>query len=247
MIKRIAPAADVIDITHGIGPQQVMRGALVLADALPYMPVGVHLAVVDPGVGGPRRPLALRGGDGRLYVGPDNGLLLVAADRLGGVAEAVEILNPAVMLESVAPTFHGRDVFAPAAAHLALGTALFELGPALDPAQLVRLELPVARAEPGRIQAGVLAIDRFGNVRLNVTAADLERAGIAQGGHVEVEVAARRYSALVARIFADVRPGEIILYEDSSGSHALAVNRGSAARLLAAVVGQEITLIGEQA
>ncbi len=89
MIKRIAPAADVIDITHGIGPQQVMRGALVLADTLPYMPVGVHLAVVDPGVGGPRRPLALRGGDGRLYVGPDNGLLLVAADRLGGVAEAV--------------------------------------------------------------------------------------------------------------------------------------------------------------
>ena len=246
MIKRIAPDADVIDITHGIGPQQVMRGALVLADTLPYMPVGVHLAVVDPGVGGPRRPLALRGGDGRLYVGPDNGLLLVAADRLGGVLEAVEILNPAFMLESVAPTFHGRDVFAPAAAHLARGAALCELGPALDPGELVRIELPVARVEPGLIQASVLAIDRFGNVRLNVTADELGRAGIAQGGTVEVEVAARRYSALVARIFADVRPGEIILYEDSSGSHALAVNRGSAARLLATMVGQEVTLSGER-
>ena len=122
VIRRIAPEAVLIDITHGIPPQQVMRGALTLADALPYMPTGVHLAVVDPGVGGVRRPVALRGEDGRLYAGPDNGLLLVAADRLGGIADAVEITNPAVMLEAVSPTFHGRDIFAPAAAHLALGS-----------------------------------------------------------------------------------------------------------------------------
>ena len=246
VIKRIAPEASVIDITHGIGPQQVLRGALVLADTLPYMPVGVHLAVVDPGVGGPRWPLALRGGDGRLYVGPDNGLLIVAADRLGGVAEAVELANPAFMLEPVSPTFHGRDIFAPAAAHLALGAELADLGPRLDPAELIRLELPVARVESGRIQASVLAIDRFGNVRLNVAGTDLDRAGIARGSAVEIEIASRRYSALVARIFGDVRPGEIILYEDSSGSLALAVNRGSASRLLATMVGQEVTLVGDR-
>jgi hypothetical protein len=242
VIKRIAPRADVIDITHGIAPQQVLQGALVLADTLPFMPVGVHLAIVDPGVGGNRRPLALRGGDGRLYVGPDNGLLLVAADRLGGAEEAVEIVNPAYLLEPVSPTFHGRDIFAPAAAHLACGVPLAELGPPLVPADLVRLELPAARIEPGRIQATVLVVDRFGNVRLNTAAHDLEAAGLEHGEQVDVEIASRRYSALVARTFVDAHPGGLILYEDSSGSLALAVNRGSAARLLATVVGQEVLL-----
>jgi S-adenosyl-L-methionine hydrolase (adenosine-forming) len=245
VIKRIAPAADVIDITHGIGPQQVLRGALVLAETLPYMPNGVHVAVVDPEVGGPRRPLALRGGDGRLYVGPDNGVLLLAAERLGGVLEAVEITNRQFMLEPVSPTFHGRDVFAPAAAHLALGLALSEFGPSVDPRELIRLELPPPRVEKGRIQATILRVDRFGNIRLNVAGGDLEHAGIALRSHVEVEVASRRYSAVVARVFADVRPGELVLYEDSSRSLALAVNLGSAARLLATMEGQEVTLVGE--
>jgi S-adenosylmethionine hydrolase len=235
----------VIDITHGIGPQQVLRAALVLAETLPYMPRGVHLAVVDPEVGGPRRPLALRGEDGRLYVGPDNGVLLIAAERLGGVREAVEIANRLFMLEPVSPTFHGRDIFAPAAAHLSLGTPLSELGPALDPGELVRLELPRARVEKGRIQATVLRVDRFGNVRLNVAGEDLERAGIALRSQVEVEIAGRRYSAVAARVFADVRPGQVVLYEDSSRSLALAVNLGSAARLLATMEGQEVTLLGE--
>lgn len=242
MIARIAPDAQVIDITHGIAPQQVLQGAVVLADSLPFMPVGVHLGIVDPGVGGPRRPLALRGGDGRLYVGPDNGLLPLAADRLGGVLEAVELVEPRFMLEPISPTFHGRDVFAPAAAHLALGVPLAELGPPLDPESLVRLELTSPKVDRGRIQATVLGVDRFGNVRLNATRAALERAGIATGEDVEVEIAGRRYSALAARTFADVRPGGVIVYEDSAGSVALAVNRGSAARLLAAVVGQEATL-----
>lgn len=231
-----------IDITHGIPPQQIQRGALVLADALPYMPVGVHLAVVDPGVGGPRRPVALRGGDGRLYVGPDNGLLLVAADRLGGIHHAIEIADPAVMLDPVSSTFHGRDVFAPAAAHLARGALLESLGPEVDPAGLVRLELARPRVERGRIQATVMAVDRFGNVRLNVTAADLAAARIGRGDTVEIEAAPRRCTALVARTFADVGPGEPILYEDSAGSIALAINRGSAARLMGTLSGQEITV-----
>ena len=142
MIKQIAPDADVIDITHGIPPQHVLQGAIVLANTLPYMPIGVHMAVVDPGVGGPRKAVAVRGADGRLYVGPDNGVLLVAADRLGGVAEAVELANTKYMLEPVSRTFHGRDIFAPAAAHLACGVALEEFGEAIEAGDLERLEVP---------------------------------------------------------------------------------------------------------
>jgi S-adenosylmethionine hydrolase len=242
VIKRIAPDVDIIDIAHGIAPQHVMQGALVLADTLPYMPVGVHLAVVDPSVGGDRRSIALRGSDGRLYVGPDNGLLLAAADRLGHVESAVEITNTRYMLNPVSPTFHGRDVFAPAAAYLARGVELAELGPAIDPGSLVRLELPVARVELGRIQATVLVVDRYGNIRINVGTSDLERAEIAQGDVVEVEVDSRHYSARVARTFVDVSLGQMVLLEDSSRSVALAVNRGSAARLLGVVTGQGLTL-----
>ena len=222
----------------------MLQGALALADTLPFMPVGVHVAIVDPGVGGSRRPLALAGADGRLYVGPDNGILLVAAERLGGVVEAVEITSPGIVLEPVSPTFHGRDVFSPAAAHLSLGVPLGALGPHLDPAELVRLELPRPRVEAGRLQATVLAVDRFGNVRLNLEGGDLEQAGIAQGDGVDVVLDSRRYAGLVARTFADVRPGELILYEDASGAMALAVNRGSAARTLGVLVGEEVTLTG---
>src|SRR6266540_6914282 len=121
VMKRIAPEAQLIDITHGIRPGHVLQAALMLANTLPYMPKGVHLAVVDPGVGGSRRPLVLRDAEGRLYVGPDNGLLLPAVERFGGVVEAHELANPDYALQPVSRTFHGRDLFAPAAAHLANG------------------------------------------------------------------------------------------------------------------------------
>ncbi len=111
VIAGIAPGTQVIDITHGIRPGRVLQGALVLANTLPYMPAGVHLAVVDPGVGSGRRALALRDREGRLHVGPDNGLLLPAADRFGGVAAAHELVNPAYSLQPVSRTFHGRDLF----------------------------------------------------------------------------------------------------------------------------------------
>src|SRR4051794_34381855 len=143
-----------------------MQGALVLANTLPYMPVGVHLAVVDPGVGSSRRPLALRDAEGRFYVGPDNGLLLPAADAFGGVAEAHELANPAYPLETVSRTFHGRDLFSPAAAHPAAGVQLAELGPPIDPDELVRLDIPQPEIGESRIRAAVLAVDRFGNIAL---------------------------------------------------------------------------------
>ena len=231
-----------IDITHGIPPQHVLQGALVLANTLPYMPSGVHVAVVDPGVGGARKPVALRGGDGRLYVGPDNGLLLVAADSLGGIEEAVEIANEDYMLTPVSRTFHGRDIFSPAGAHLAAGVELCELGPVLDPATLARLELPVAQIGTARIRASALYIDRFGNIQLNLTSKDLEKVGILPGTKVEVEVRFERYFAVAARTFAEVRSGDIVLYEDSYRNIALAINQGNAARMFSLRVGQEVRL-----
>ena len=181
VLKRIAPEAQIIDITHGIRPGHVLQAALMLANTLPYMPAGVHLAVVDPGVGGGRRPLALRDAEGRLYVGPDNGLLLPAADRFGGVAEAHELANPEYALDSVSRTFHGRDLFSPAAAHLALGVALGELGPPLDPDALVRLDLPQPEVGQSRIRAVVLGVDRFGNIALNLTREHLDSVAIVPG------------------------------------------------------------------
>ena len=242
VVKRIAPDAEVIDITHGIEPQNVLQGALVLASTLPYMPDGIHVAVVDPGVGGDRMPVALRGADGRLFVGPDNGLLLVAADRLGGVEEAVELAEPAYRLQPVARTFHGRDVFVPAAAHLAAGVPLGDLGPGVDPGDLVRLELPEPTVGARRIRATVLYVDRFGNVQLNLTSAHLEQVGVEPGSQVEVEVGFERYYAVAARTFAEVRRGDIVLYEDAYWNIALAINQGNAAEMFGAHVGQELRL-----
>jgi len=234
----------VIDITHGIPPQHVLQGALVLANTLPFMPAGVHVAIVDPGVGGDRKPLALRGKDERVYVGPDNGLLLVAADRLGGVSEAVEIVERAYMLDPVSHTFHGRDIFSPAAAHIASGVGLAELGPALDPADLRRLEVPEPTVGEARIRATVLYIDRFGNVQLNVTAEHLGRIGVEPGNRVEVEVGFERYFVFAARTFADARTGDIVLYEDAYANIALAINQGNAAQMFSVQVGDELRLTG---
>lgn len=242
VILRLAPEAELIDITHGIAPQHVLHGAIVLADSLPFMPVGVHLAVVDPDVGGNRRAIALRGGDGRLYVGPDNGVLLLAAERLGGVAEAVEVTRREYMLDPVSPTFHGRDVFAPVAAHLANGVPLAALGEALEPSELIRVELPAPRVEGTHVQANVLVVDRFGNVRLNVSRLELEAAGITEGDRVDVEVDSRHFSCPFGQTFVDVRRGELLLFEDSFGGIALAVNSGSAARLLGILTGQGVGL-----
>jgi S-adenosyl-L-methionine hydrolase (adenosine-forming) len=243
VIKRIAPEAQIIDITHGIPPQAVLQGALVLSSTIPYMPVGVHLAVVDPGVGGPRRPLALADAEGRRYVGPDNGLLLPAARRSGIVA-AHELANPEYALATISRTFHARDLFAPATAHLARGVPIEELGPPLDPESLVTLDLPKPQLSDGEALATVLYIDSFGNIVLNLTREDVERIDIVSGTRVELEHAGERYYAVSARTFADARPGDVILYEDSYGNMSVAISRGSAARMLHASPGQRIRVAG---
>ncbi len=241
VIKRIAPDVEVIDVTHGIPAQAVLQGALVLANTLPYMPVGVHLAVVDPGVGSGRRPLALRDTEGRLFVGPDNGLLLPAAER-AGIDEVREIANPDYALDTISRTFHGRDLFAPAAAHLARGVALAELGPPLAIDALVRLELPEPTILGDVVEGTMLYVDSFGNIALNLDRDDVERIGVVPGTRVELDVTGQRYFAVAARTFADARPGDVILYEDSYRNMSLAVSNGSAAALLHADVGRRIRI-----
>jgi S-adenosylmethionine hydrolase len=241
VVKRIAPDVEVLDITHGIERQQVLQGALVLANTLPYFPAGVHLAVVDPEVGGDRRAVAVRGPD-RVFVGPDNGLLLVAAEKLGGIDEAVELTNEAYRLAPVSATFHGRDIFAPAAAHLAAGVPLGELGPAVDPATLARLDVPAPEIGAGRIRVTVLYVDRYGNVEVNANTDDLAAAGIEPGAEIEIDVGFESYFATCVRTFADVRAGDILLYEDAYRNVAIAINGGSAAQMLAARSGSELRI-----
>jgi S-adenosylmethionine hydrolase len=247
VIRRIAPDTEVIDLSHGIAPQNVLQGALVLRNTLPFMPAGVHLAVVDPGVGGARRAVALRSGGGRLFVGPDNGLLVLAAEADGGIAAAHELSNEAYRLPEVSRTFHGRDLFAPAAAHLAAGVAIEALGPALDPVTLVRLELPEPVIGSSRIRGEVLYVDRFGNVQLNLDRAQLEQVGIVPGSQVELVFPVESYYAVAARTFADVGHGELILYEDAYGNVAVALTDGDAASMVGTKPGDpvEIRIDGE--
>jgi S-adenosyl-L-methionine hydrolase (adenosine-forming) len=242
VIKRITPDAEIIDITHGIPPQGVLQGALTLANSLPFMPVGIHLAVVDPGVGGSRRALALRDESGRMHVGPDNGLLIPAAEKFGGIAEARELANPEYALESVSRTFHGRDLFAPAAAHLARGVELAELGPPIATDALARLDLPEPEVGTSRIRSTVLAIDRFGNVQLNLDRSHTEEIGIVPGTRIELQIGPERYYAVAARTFADARPGDLILYEDSYRNLSIAINGGSAASMFGVKPGQDLRI-----
>jgi S-adenosylmethionine hydrolase len=242
VMKRIAPDVQIIDITHGVPPRQVLHGALTLANTLPYMPPGVHLAVVDPGVGSARRALALQDGQGRIHVGPDNGLLIPAVEKLGGIVEAHELANPEYALESVSRTFHGRDLFSPAAAHLALGVPLAEMGPPIAHDALARLDLPQPDIGTSRIRSTIVSIDRFGNMQLNVDRSHLERVAIVPGTRVEIELAGERYYAISARTFADARAGDIILFEDAYRNVAIAISGGNAAAMFGAREGQDVRI-----
>lgn len=240
VIAGICPDARVIDLTHGIARHEVRPGAIVLRNALAHLPVGVHVAVVDPGVGGERRAVALALADERILVGPDNGLLGPAAQRGGGVVQAVDASRSPFRLAPVSATFHGRDVFAPIAAHLAAGAALAEAGEPLDPAELVALELPRPRRDGASLVAHALLVDRFGNVTLDAEHAELPGSGLRLGQAVELEIGGARRPARYAQAFVDVAPGETLLYEDAHGALALAVNRGSAAEALAIELDDEV-------
>lgn len=229
VIAGIAPHARVLDVTHAIGPGEVRHGSVVLTDTLPWLPPAVHVAVVDPGVGTARRGVALVSGDAVL-VGPDNGLLVPAAEVLGGVRAAYELVDSAYRLPVVSATFHGRDVFAPAAAHLAVGVPPNALGPGVDPGSLVTLPVPVCQVDGDRIRAEVLTVDHFGNVALTAGAAELAAAGLQTGVTAALRWPAGVAAVLVGTTFADVAQEELVLLVDSAGRLAMALRGGSAAR-----------------
>ncbi|HEU5474057.1 MAG TPA: SAM-dependent chlorinase/fluorinase [Actinophytocola sp.] len=233
VIARIAPHARVIDVTHLVPPQDIRRGATVLAQTVPFLPAAVHLAVVDPGVGTARRAVVLDTPGGPL-VGPDNGLLVPAAEALGGVRAAHRLTDPRYRLPTVSATFHGRDLFAPAAAHLAAGTRPDQFGPAVDPHTLVRLPDPETTGTPDELSTEVLSVDRFGNLQLAATGSHLD----ALPGRVRLGA----HEAVVGRTFGDAPAGDLVVYVDSSGQAAVAVNGGSAADRLGAAPGDKLTL-----
>jgi S-adenosylmethionine hydrolase len=229
VLAGLAPKARVIDVTHGIPRHDVRFGAIVLRNALPFMPAGVHLAVVDPEVGGHRRAIAVRcSSEEQLLVGPDNGLLRLAAERFGGIVEAVDIGQSPWRLQPVSATFHGRDIFAPVAAALARGEELAGCGEPLAVEELARLELPLARREGHELVAHALIADRFGNVILDAGHGDVTGLGARLGDELEIAAEGRVLRARFAGTFADVAPGSPLLYEDAQHQLALAINRGSA-------------------
>jgi S-adenosylmethionine hydrolase len=233
VILSIAPEATLVDLSHQIPAQDLWAGAFVLYQAVPFFPPEtIHAAVIDPGVGSERRALAVRTSSG-IFVAPDNGVLsyvLATAD----LHEAISLTNPAYQMPYVSTTFHGRDVFAPAAAHLANGVPFEELGPRAI--NLVRLPVPESKTtSDGNLIAHVMHVDRFGNLILDVTAADVDEGVILKlGGH--------RIEGL-SRTFADVARGQLLAYVGSSRDHVeIALREGNAAREIGISVGDQILI-----
>ena len=208
VINRISPASPIVDLSHGVPPLDVRGGAVLLVDSLPYMSDdAIVLAIVDPSVGRDR-DVAIETDDGRLIVGPDNGLLSPAVAAHGGVRRAAEITSPEVVLSPISPSFHARDVLAPAAAHLAAGVDLEKLGPALDPATLAEYSIPEPTIERGKIECEVLDLNRFGNVLLNVRQSQLREAGLDGAQAIQVDATSGSGRARFVSTYADVDAGD---------------------------------------
>lgn len=241
---KIAPRARVIDITHLVPPGDVRRGAAVLAQAVPYLPPAVHVTVVDPGVGTSRRAIAVAAGE-VIFVGPDNGVLTWAIEAAGGASLAVSLTNRELWLDQVTPTFHGRDIFMPAAAHLAAGAPLASAGEQVDLASLVALPVPASVVRDGVAEGEVVTADRFGNIQLSVAAADANAAGLRPGGTVLVGWADQRRTMPFGETFGSVPEGDLVAYVDGMGMVSLAVNRGDAAARLNIPAGTQVTLTAQ--
>jgi len=233
---RLAPAVRIIDVTHLVQPGDVRRGATVLSQTVADLPRAVHVAVVDPGVGTSRRPVGLLTAAWSILVGPDNGLLVPAADQLGGITAAVALTNAGWHAARVAPTFHGRDVFMPVAARLAGGADLADAGPALDPASLVRLDPLELRRSGDKLFSGVLSVDRFGNVQLAARGDAL----VPSMRLVPPVLSVGGQRARLVETFGDVAAGELAVLVDSAGHLAIVVSGGSAADRLGVAAGATV-------
>lgn len=240
VVRDLAPHATVIDICHEIPPHDIRAGSLTLVRAVQYLAPGVVLAVVDPGVGTARRAVAVEAGpEGEaVFVGPDNGLLASAVAMVGGAGRAVELTNEAFHLPAPGPTFAGRDIFAPVAAHLCNGVDLAELGPGVDPLSLRPGLLPLPRQEGGVLEAEVLWVDRFGNIQLNVGPEEVEDFG----DRVVVRWKGDVRTAVRVSAYGDIGSGQVGLLVDSYGLMAIALDQGSAADALALGPGDGVSL-----
>jgi S-adenosylmethionine hydrolase len=242
VIARVDPTILVIDLTHGIGRQDVQAGAVALADAVPFLPDdAVVVAVVDPGVGSDRRAIAVESTDGRVFVGPDNGLLTPAIALSGGATSAYEISESPWRLEPVSDTFHGRDIFSPVAARIAAGADLADGGESIDPGGLVTFDLPSTELVDGELLTAVLAVDEYGNARLAATPGDL--AGVKLGDHVEIDTEDLRRQAVYARTYSEADNGDPLLLVDSTGSLSVSLNGGDAAAALRLEPGKIVRII----
>lgn len=240
VVRSLAPQVTVVDVTHGVPRHDVRAGSLALVRSVQYLAPGVVLAVVDPGVGTDRRAVAVEVADGAAaFFGPDNGLLAPAVAMAGGATRAVELTNADYHLPALGPTFAGRDVFAPAAAHLCNGVDLGELGPEVDPVTLRPGILPLTREEDGRLVGEVLWVDGFGNVQLNVGPDEIEALGervTLRWGAEQVRTARR------APTYGALKAGEVGLVVDSYGLVSVALDRRSAAEELRLRPGDAVTL-----
>ena len=224
----IAPEARILDLSHTVRKFAVRDGAFLLSRMVGYLPIGVHIAVVDPGVGTARRPIAIRSARGDTIVGPDNGLLMPAARVLGGIAAAHEITASDLFLTKVSSTFHGRDIFSPVGAHLARGEDWTRVGPELPAKQLVRLDLTSSRLDERGLSGEVIATDGpYGNLVTNISGDDFLKLGYRHGQNVHVTLGRTDMDIPFARTFSDVPLKKPLLYIDSRGHLALAVNQGS--------------------
>lgn len=247
---RICPDANVIDISHQVPRYSIRQGAGTLAFALPFMPVGIHVAVVDPGVGTERLAVALKAARGDLLIGPDNGLLIAATESLGGVVEARSLENRELMLDTISASFHGRDIFAPMAGHLAAGVPYESVGPAVPVDRLVRLPEVHATVGDGVLDSVIVHVLIYGNVTFAGGPTDLEAAigPLTRGRRLELEFPAGDGASMVvertvfARTFGDVPIGASLLYADSEGNLALADNQGDAARRLGLAVDRPVRI-----
>ncbi len=239
VIAGSAPAANVIDLAHELPGFRLEYGAEVLEHATRYMPAGtVYLAGIDPGVGTDRRALALRSESGALLVGPDNGLLLPAADSLGGVAEAISLTDGRYHIHPVSSTFHGRDIFSPVAARLAAGMPVSDLGEPVNPGSLVRLQMPVVESDAtDGVHTRILAVDRYGNVRLS---ASQDTPGLEFGSLLRVETPEGTLKCLYAETFGGSAVGDLIVVPDSHNRLSLSINQGNAANALGLKVGDPV-------
>tara|TARA_B100000959_G_scaffold241607_1_gene263599 strand:- start:4626 stop:5480 length:855 start_codon:yes stop_codon:yes gene_type:complete len=238
VFRSIAPQVEVIDITHGIPAHDVKAGSLALARSVEYLCPGIVVAVVDPGVGTDRKRIAVEVGEGEsILIGPDNGLLAPAVAMVGGPKRVIELTNTDFHLDSSSTTFDGRDVFAPAAAHLANGVVITELGESIDPSGLVPAIIPVSYIDEGTLHAEVLWIDQYGNIQLNIGFEDLPE------GQLQVKIEEQIHSVDRVTTFDQIPESGFGLIVDSSGLIEIAALRSSAAKELRTSTGDSIQII----